>query len=162
MLNYPRQPDNPEDGTEKNMKLLPHLTLRRKSGGWVCVSTAGVWFETDTQPLVEVLPSAVAPLRDTPELRALVAYGLGFECLGWFETVVAVKNGQRAHLGTRPCAYDPRGFAEESVRRLEVDRPFTVTAGHREKMLPPGKYEFRQWVLCGRMNTGEVPEGFSR
>jgi hypothetical protein len=114
--------------------------------------------------------SHCTPIPDGPELRRLIAYSTGFECLGFFETLsTGVAGADFKTLGTRAIAYPAnRGFGSFSCRSVTLDGTTRLTSGHREVEITASQrkpIECRSIasVVCGRrVATGYVPEGFNR
>lgn len=150
-------------------RVLSNLSLRRAEVlRWAHCLPDGRWVESDQAPDGDGKVSHVTPLGDGPELRRLISYSTGFECLGFFETVAAESEySQVKELGSREIAYPAdRGFGAYSTRKLTMSEPVTLTRGHRKVTVKasgekPIAARSIASVLCGRkMPAGYIPKGF--
>jgi hypothetical protein len=146
---------------------LPDLTLKRGGHFYHCTPD-GRWVETGEPADAEGRVTHWTPLKDGPELRTLISYGTGFECLGYFEsfTTPSAGGGWR-DIGSREADYPiDRGFGARGAREWTWEAPVTLAAGHRVVILktsPKAPMTVRGIVnvRCGRTTPkGFVPEGF--
>lgn len=144
-------------------RFLPELTLRKGERFYHCAAD-GRWFASPFDLTSHGTIIGLEPMKDGPDLRALIGYGVGYECLGYFETVQDMTGRV---LGTRPAQYPAGvGFGSYSATEFTHHRPFELTAGHRKVTIKassrlPVKVLTTTNVLCGRL-TRSIPEGFSK
>lgn len=150
-------------------RILTTLSLRRKADGlFFHVTTDGVWGTSVFDNQRASVPPDFTPLADSPELRALIGWGQGFECLGFYQNIATpVPGGGWRELGTEDIDYPgTRGFGAASIRERVLTSPLPLTKGHRSivvKASPQKPVSLRliAFVKSGRRLRDVVPDGFS-
>lgn len=151
-------------------KVLPELSLRRiTTGCYYHVSADGRWWFSGAAAAGDGTHPPGIPLcsiADCDLLRSLITYGLGYQCLGFFEMVQDAES--KRVLGTRACEYPSScGFGAQSERHEIWTAAVTLQSGARTVVIKashskPVTVLITTSVLCGRYTGDTLPEGMEK